>query len=113
MRTREEILNPAQLSQWVIDNRYPKPGTERMTDTEMYHLLKEKIENSLHEAQEGVKPKWISVEDEMPKDETEVLCTNKGYYKFIGMRSILGHFVFENMEREVTHWMPIIELPNQ
>jgi hypothetical protein len=37
------IKSAGEIAQWVIDNRYPKEGKERMTDTEMFHLLEDMI----------------------------------------------------------------------
>lgn len=32
-----------EISQWVIDNRYPKSENDKMSDIEMYHTLIELI----------------------------------------------------------------------
>ena len=34
-----------EIAQWVIDNRYPKSEYEKISDSEMYNLLIEKISN--------------------------------------------------------------------
>lgn len=59
--------------------------------------------------------KWISVKDELPPDQEEVLvCTlakngvqniDKGYWA-------IDHFIHRGRS-QVTHWMPLPELPEE
>lgn len=37
-------MNAKEIAQWVIDNRYPKSESEKVSDHEMYHELVLKIE---------------------------------------------------------------------
>lgn len=37
-------MNAKEIAQWVIDNRYPKSESEKVSDHEMYHELVSKIE---------------------------------------------------------------------
>ena len=58
---------------------------------------------------------WISVEDKLPKDGTEVLtfsksgkyCVRKFYERYGGWR--LGY----EIAYDITHWMPLPETPKE
>lgn len=59
-------------------------------------------------------PHWISVEDELPKDGAYVVTINK-----VGLKEV-RHFYhgkwfsnFGNEYGDVTHWMPLPELPKK
>lgn len=59
--------------------------------------------------------KWISVDDRLPKDEQEVLVCTKSKN---GMRNIdKGYLAKDRFVHrgcaEVTHWMPLPELPEE
>jgi hypothetical protein len=40
-------MNKEEIAQWVIDNRYPKSENNKMSDSEMYYTLIEKIEAAI------------------------------------------------------------------
>ena len=41
-------MNKEEIAQWVIDNRYPKSENNKMSDSEMYYILIEKIEEAIN-----------------------------------------------------------------
>lgn len=73
------------------------------------------VVTEFHEDDFPQKRRWISVRDELPPDEEEVLvCTmakngvrniDKGYWA-------IDHFIHRGRS-QVTHWMPLPELPEE
>lgn len=59
--------------------------------------------------------KWISVEDRLPENETNVLCYGKGDRYFTAHHYEKGFFIdadAEELDNEnVTHWMPLPQQP--
>lgn len=59
-------------------------------------------------------PHWISVEDELPKDDVHVTTINK-----FGVQEVRHYFRgkwysnFGNEYGSITHWMPIPQLPKK
>ena len=49
-----------EVAQWTIDNRYPKSEFEKVSDTEMYHTIIEKVS------------KWQQQQDKNKYSEEEV-----------------------------------------
>lgn len=39
-------MTAADIAQWVINNRYPKTETDKVSDFEMYHEIIDKIQNN-------------------------------------------------------------------
>ena len=63
-------------------------------------------------------PKWISVHDMEPADNTMAVVLarnteNWGFSKFIIAAFINGEWLFVQPEWYVTHWIPIPELPTE
>ena len=64
-------------------------------------------------------PCWISVEDELPKTETEVLMVSSGSTDILyGYRSKIGKnrwycYNDDDFWHNITHWMPIPEPPKK
>lgn len=62
------------------------------------------------DALEARAPRWISVEDDLPEKDTEVMVYDKGglfgtaYYDRVGWHS-------SNTCYRITHWMPLPKLP--
>lgn len=65
-------------------------------------------------------PEWISVEDRLPEASGNVLiCTKTGYMAVIAFSKKYGAFNHfdtlgepgETAMRDVTHWMPLPDLP--
>jgi hypothetical protein len=60
---------------------------------------------------------WISVDDELPKANTEVLVASESVP--VGLGLYLGHETFSHNRFPVlgqfvcTHWMPLPEPPNE
>jgi len=44
-------MNKEQIAQWVIDNRYSKSEVDKMSDSEMYYTLIDKIEEAINYTQ--------------------------------------------------------------
>ena len=69
---------------------------------------------ALREQREG-KMEWISVRDRLPEDQVEVLVATRSKN---GVRNIdkgylaIDHFIHRG-HAEVTHWMPLPELPKE
>ena len=51
-------MKSKEIAQWVITNRYPQIGKERMTDTEMFHLLNSKIKETIPTEEEWKEKVW-------------------------------------------------------
>ncbi len=66
MKTAEEI------AQWVIDNRYPKNENNKISDSELYHELTDKIKEFASQ------DKWVSVET-LPEEGVEVIGYSKDW----------------------------------
>ena len=53
-------MKPNEIAQWVIDNRYPKSDTDKISDLEMYHFIADRIHDLT---------RWIPVSERMPTHE--------------------------------------------
>ena len=68
-------MKAEEIAQWVINNRYPKSENNKVSDSEMYYALIEKINEALT-IPVVVKsyPKCVQCGDEMTKNNT---CYNQ------------------------------------
>lgn len=71
-------------------------------------------------AAEKAAPKWISVQDRLPEDDQDVLiCVNgdtidTGYCWYSPYHAdVRGWTAYAAMRNNVTHWMPLPELPKE
>ena len=56
---------------------------------------------------------WISVTDRLPEDEEYVLIFTAGGSVLLGFYDSDGWDTLEGYLREVTHWMPLPEAPEE
>lgn len=56
---------------------------------------------------------WISVKDRLPEDEEYVLIFTAGGSVLIVFYDSDGWYTLEEYLREVTHWMPLPEAPEE
>jgi len=93
----------------ILRNHIPPPKSEGEKNDDA------NIINAMHEFADQHKPKWISVDDELPKELNQVLLFESKYNlivlgMYVGERWILadGSDVFIE---KATHWMPLPENP--
>lgn len=73
------------------------------------------MENYISWLEEQV-PKWISVEDMMPKNGQIVFCYTKHFYEVLQWDDDSEQWCGQNSvnaKHYVTHWMPIPEIPKE
>lgn len=58
-------------------------------------------------------PKWISVEDRLPEDDQDVLICVRGQTIDTGYYYHEYWVAYACMSSDVTHWMPLPELPDK
>ena len=64
-------------------------------------------------------PHWISVEDELPEEHTDVLLYDRQENMFVGYRhemefsSLIGDDLEIDHNGTITHWMPLPEPPKK
>lgn len=67
-------------------------------------------------------PQWISVKDQLPEDNLEVLFFSQEYDGcFVGYKAAEGSYVdpesnglsVSNIQKYYTHWMPLPETPEE
>ena len=57
-------------------------------------------------------PKWIPVEERLPKEDVPVLVVDSRGSKVVAWYS-WGEWFATELETEITHWMPLPLLPGQ
>ena len=75
----------------------------------------------IKQSEERTDMEWISVKDRLPERGTEVLVTD-GLHTMVtwcedtinGVKWVDNYYTYVNVRfREVTHWMPLPELPKE
>lgn len=85
------------------------------TSSHVHSMSVESFSKLMEEYADQFKPKWISVEERMPGEEVVLAYNVKSKMKRV-MKCIVrdgnwlevGHL----FKHEVTHWMPMFEMPN-
>jgi len=55
-------MTKEEIAQWVIDNRYPKSDKLKVSDSEMYHMLVDNIEELLRDYN-----RWFKQQDHVTR----------------------------------------------
>jgi hypothetical protein len=95
-------MKPIEIAQWVIDNRYPKSETDKISDIEMYHFIADRIHDLT---------RWISVLERLP---TEADGDGNGYVEFWNTRyQVSNYYKYDfvperiGLAHQFTHWKRI------
>lgn len=74
---------PESIAQWVINNRYPKSDKDKISDSEMFQWLVEKINNVKIDKDEDVGNKCMTCDYVNTKFDVEpcMTCVDSNRYK--------------------------------
>jgi len=88
--------------------------TTSSKDTQIGRKIHDSAIGAMEEYADQFKPKWISVEDDLPELATFVICHKKNGLVLGLYYSADREFRYaEQIQRnQVTHWMPLPEPPN-
>ena len=90
----------AAIKAWLADNGYEDKSVDN--SQEVGGTLSEVVEECIAH----IGNKWISVDDELPQDDFEVLtCSDDDVTLSVYRENIDGSYYFDGMVN-VTHWQP-------
>lgn len=63
-------LTPGKIAQFVLDNRYPKSPNDMISDLDLFHMVKEKVNNLIQMNYKPIKPPKSEPTEQQKKEAT-------------------------------------------